>query len=194
MTLWPISAAIAVPRPLVVPEPPTSRGGHVRLLVEHAFDRGHVDRLEKARPRAVRVDVGAAGKRRRLRPVALRRHGNPHQVRVHGRLSSNDGDIVTDWALQGLGVIMRSEWQIQSHLQSGALVRVLPGVPTPPADIHALLPDDVHVPRRISELAEHLAARLPDRISGLSPRESDLSADAVVRSSPLFLGCSRGRP
>jgi DNA-binding transcriptional LysR family regulator len=92
--------------------------------------------------------------------------GNPRQVRVHGRLSSNDGDVVTDWALQGRGVIMRSEWQIRSHLASGALVRILPGVPTPPADIYALVSDDVHVPRRISELIEHLAARLPARIAG----------------------------
>jgi DNA-binding transcriptional LysR family regulator len=95
---------------------------------------------------------------------------NPRQIRVHGGLSSNDGDVVTDWALQGRGVIMRSEWQVRSHLESGALVRVLPAVPTPPADIYALLSDDVHVPRRISELADHLAARLPDRIAGLSPR------------------------
>lgn len=92
--------------------------------------------------------------------------GHPRQVRVRGRLSSNDGDVVTDWALQGRGVIMRSEWQVRSHLESGALVRVLPDVPTPPADIYALLPDDVHVPRRISELVAHLSARLPDRIAG----------------------------
>lgn len=90
---------------------------------------------------------------------------NPRQIRVHGRLSSNDGDIVTDWALQGRGVIMRSEWQIRPHLESGALVRVLPDAPTPPADIYALLSDDVHVPRRISELVDHLAARLPNRLS-----------------------------
>ncbi|GAA5167696.1 LysR family transcriptional regulator [Amycolatopsis dongchuanensis] len=89
---------------------------------------------------------------------------HPRQVRVRGRLSSNDGDVVTDWALQGRGVIMRSEWQVRSHLDSGALVRVLPGVPTPPADIYALLSDDVHVPRRVSELIKYLAAHLPRRI------------------------------
>ncbi|ROS44692.1 LysR family transcriptional regulator [Amycolatopsis thermoflava] len=92
--------------------------------------------------------------------------GRPRQVRVRGRLSSDDGDVVTGWALRGHGVIMRSEWQVRSHLDSGALVRVLPGVPTPPADIYALLADDVHVPRRVSELIDHLAARLPDRIAG----------------------------
>ncbi|MGI6876299.1 LysR family transcriptional regulator [Amycolatopsis sp. 3B14] len=92
--------------------------------------------------------------------------GRPRQVRVRGRLSSDDGDVVTGWALRGHGVIMRSEWQVRSHLDSGALVRVLPGVPTPPADIYALLADDVHVPRRVSELIDHLAARLPARIAG----------------------------
>ncbi|WP_410641751.1 LysR family transcriptional regulator [Amycolatopsis sp. lyj-346] len=97
---------------------------------------------------------------------------NPRQVRVRGRLSSNDGDVVTGWALQGHGVIMRSEWQVRTHLDSGALVRVLPDVPTPPADIYALRADDVHVPRRIGELIKHLAARLPDRIAvaGRPPR------------------------
>ncbi len=104
---------------------------------------------------------------------ALWRFGDartPRQIRVRGHLSSNDGDVVTDWAVQGHGVIMRSEWQVRAHLESGALVRVLPNVPTPPADIHALRADDTHVPRRISELIKHLAARLPDRIAGSLPR------------------------
>ena len=99
---------------------------------------------------------------------ALWRFGStahPRQVRVRGSLSSDDGDIVTDWALQGRGIVMRSEWQVRAHLDSGALVRVLPGVPTPPADIYALLADDVHVPRRTSELIGHLAARLPERLA-----------------------------
>jgi DNA-binding transcriptional LysR family regulator len=57
------------------------------------------------------------------------------RIRVGGSLSSNDGDIVTGWALEGRGVIMRSLWQVQPHLDSGALVRVLPDDPTgrPPA-------------------------------------------------------------
>ncbi|WP_370964180.1 LysR family transcriptional regulator [Amycolatopsis sp. cg9] len=90
---------------------------------------------------------------------------HPRQVRVRGSLASNDGDIVTDWALRGRGIVMRSEWQVRPHLDSGALVRVLPGVPTPPADIYALLADDAHIPRRTSELVAHLAARLPDAIT-----------------------------
>ncbi|MEE1939791.1 LysR family transcriptional regulator [Streptomyces sp. TRM 70361] len=98
---------------------------------------------------------------------ALWRFGDadrPRHVRVHGSLSSNDGDVVTGWALEGRGVIMRSEWHVRPHLDRGELVRVLPHVPTPAADIYALLEDDGHVPRRVSALIDHLAARLPGRL------------------------------
>lgn len=90
--------------------------------------------------------------------------GDPRHVRVRGSLSSNDGDVVTNWALEGRGVIMRSEWHVRPHLERGELVRVLPQVPTPAADIYALLEDDGHVPRRVTELVDHLAARLPGRL------------------------------
>lgn len=90
--------------------------------------------------------------------------GHPRQIRVDGSLSSNDGDVVTRWALEGRGVIMRSEWHVRPHLERGELVRVLPHVPTPPADIYALTEDDEHVPRRVSEFIDFLAARLPRRL------------------------------
>jgi DNA-binding transcriptional LysR family regulator len=91
---------------------------------------------------------------------------NQKRIRVSGSLSSNDGDIVTGWALEGRGVIMRSLWQVQPYLERGELVRILPEVPTPPADIYALVERDRHVPRRISELVDHLAAHLPARLVG----------------------------
>jgi DNA-binding transcriptional LysR family regulator len=59
----------------------------------------------------------------------------PQNLRVHGSLSRNDGDIVTDWSLEGRGIIMRSQWQVQPYLERGDLVRVLPQVPAPAADI-----------------------------------------------------------
>ncbi|URN04746.1 LysR family transcriptional regulator [Actinomadura madurae] len=98
---------------------------------------------------------------------ALWRFGDanrPRHVRVHGGLSSNDGDVVTGWALEGRGVIMRSEWHVGPHLERGELVHVLPHVPTPAADIYALVKEDGHVPRRVSALVGHLAARLPVRL------------------------------
>ncbi|MFJ4840155.1 LysR family transcriptional regulator [Streptomyces sp. NPDC088746] len=98
---------------------------------------------------------------------ALWRFGDvsdPRHVRVSGPLSSNDGGIVTGWALEGRGIIMRSEWHVRPHIERGELVRVLPHIPTPAANIYALIEDDGHVPRRVTELIEHLAARLPGRL------------------------------
>jgi LysR family transcriptional regulator, transcriptional activator for dmlA len=47
-------------------------------------------------------------------------------VKVTGPIASNHSDIVTQWALDGYGVIMASVWDVASKLASGALVRVLP--------------------------------------------------------------------
>lgn len=47
-------------------------------------------------------------------------------VRVSGALTSNDGEVVTKWAVDGLGVIVRSEWEAAPLIASGKLVRLLP--------------------------------------------------------------------
>ena len=49
-------------------------------------------------------------------------------------------------------------------LRDGSLVHVLADLPTPSADIHALYLATAHLPRRIRELVNHLAAGLSDRI------------------------------
>lgn len=90
--------------------------------------------------------------------------GDHRHVRVRGSLSSNDGDIVTGWALEGRGVVMRSEWHVRPYLRRGQLVRVLPDVPTPAADIYALTDDTGHVPRRVTALIDHLTSGLPGRL------------------------------
>jgi DNA-binding transcriptional LysR family regulator len=60
-------------------------------------------------------------------------------VRVPAILSSNDGEVVRQWALRGKGVIMRSEWDVAESLASGRLVRLLPGWELPDADVVALV-------------------------------------------------------
>lgn len=56
-------------------------------------------------------------------------------VKVHGSLSSNDGDIVLGWALDGHGILIRSEWDAARYLESGRLRIVLPGFELPSADL-----------------------------------------------------------
>ncbi|GAO72039.1 MULTISPECIES: LysR substrate-binding domain-containing protein [Comamonas] len=55
----------------------------------------------------------------------LRAGGEESTVKVTGPLSSNNGEMVAQWALDGHGIILRSVWDVAAQLQSGQLVRVL---------------------------------------------------------------------
>lgn len=59
-------------------------------------------------------------------------------VRVPAILSSNDGDVAKQWALQGKGLFVRSEWDVAESLATGRLVRVLADWTLPDADVVAL--------------------------------------------------------
>lgn len=67
------------------------------------------------------------------------RHRKVTPVRVTPVMSSNDGEAVRNWALHGLGVMVRSEWDVAEDLQEGRLRRVLSRYRLPSADVVALL-------------------------------------------------------
>ncbi len=47
-------------------------------------------------------------------------------IRVSGPLSCSNGEIGTQWALDGHGITLRSTWDVGEKLSEGSLVRVLP--------------------------------------------------------------------
>ncbi|EMM4591294.1 LysR family transcriptional regulator [Salmonella enterica] len=47
-------------------------------------------------------------------------------VKVTGPLSSNHGEIVHQWCLDGQGIALRSWWDVSENIASGRLIRVLP--------------------------------------------------------------------
>ena len=55
----------------------------------------------------------------------LDREGGQESVRVSGPLSSNNGEIVLQWALDGRGVLLRSLWDVKPLQEQGLLVQVL---------------------------------------------------------------------
>nr|WP_315445911.1 LysR substrate-binding domain-containing protein [uncultured Pseudomonas sp.] len=55
----------------------------------------------------------------------LDRDGTQESVRVSGPLSSNNGEIVMQWALDGRGILLRSLWDVKPLLDDGRLVQVL---------------------------------------------------------------------
>ena len=79
-------------------------------------------------------------------------------VKVRGNLATNDGEIAVNWALEGHGVLMRAEWDIERYLQSGRLVQVLPQYRTPDADIYAVYPQRHQLSMRIRTFVDFLSA------------------------------------
>ena len=63
----------------------------------------------------------------------LRTPDGPKKYRVSGRYESDDGDVLTDWALAGNGVAMKPIFEVAEHVKAGRLVPV--AVDTPPVPI-----------------------------------------------------------
>jgi LysR family transcriptional activator of dmlA len=56
----------------------------------------------------------------------LRNGPREEVIKVTGPLSSNNGEIVVQWAVDGRGIVLRSLWDVAPLLESGRLVQILP--------------------------------------------------------------------
>jgi DNA-binding transcriptional LysR family regulator len=81
-------------------------------------------------------------------------------IKTRGTLSTNDGEIAVNWALDGHGILMRAEWDIARYLRSGRLVPVLPGYRTPDADIYAVWPQRHQLSARVRAFVDFAAAEM----------------------------------
>lgn len=78
-------------------------------------------------------------------------------VKTRGNLATNDGEIAVGWALDGHGILMRAEWDIERYLNSGRLVQVLPQYQTPDADIYAVYSQRRQLSTRIRSFVDFLS-------------------------------------
>ena len=54
----------------------------------------------------------------------LQTSDGPKRFKVTGRYESDDGDVLTDWALTGQGIVMKPVFEVADHLRDGRLVQV----------------------------------------------------------------------
>lgn len=87
-----------------------------------------------------------------------------HSVKVTGPLSSNHGEVVVQWALDGRGIALRSMWDVGEHLRTGRLVQVLPAW-RQEANVWAVYPTRLQVSAKVRVcvefLQEYFASHLP---------------------------------
>lgn len=84
------------------------------------------------------------------------RKGAVHDVRVGGPLHCNSGDLSIAAAIAGLGIVLEPDFMLQPALTSGALVRVMPGYESPPADIWAVYPSRRHLSAKVRVFVDHM--------------------------------------
>ncbi|WP_374356146.1 LysR family transcriptional regulator [Limnohabitans sp.] len=85
--------------------------------------------------------------------------GEVVSVKVRGNLTTNDGGIAVNWALDGHGILLRAEWDIRKYLDSGQLVPVLGSYRSPDADIYAVYAERHRTSLRVKTLVEFVAAK-----------------------------------
>ncbi len=61
-------------------------------------------------------------------------------IKVQGPLTSNDGESVIRWALEGRGIMVRSIWDAEQYIKGGQLRAILPDWDLPSADIYMVFP------------------------------------------------------
>jgi DNA-binding transcriptional LysR family regulator len=81
-------------------------------------------------------------------------------VRVKSRVVANNGELMRDAAIAGLGLALLPEFLIFEALKAGRLLPVLPACRPVSGAVYALYPRDRQGSPRVTALVEHLAAAL----------------------------------
>ncbi|TGB81309.1 LysR family transcriptional regulator [Escherichia sp. E4208] len=99
----------------------------------------------------------------------LRNKEGNHAIKVTGPLSSNHGEIVHQWCLDGQGIALRSWWDVSENIASGHLVQVLPEY-YQPANVWAVyvsrLATSAKVRITVEFLRQYFAEHYPNFFTG----------------------------
>jgi DNA-binding transcriptional LysR family regulator len=110
----------------------------------------------------------------------FQKDGQTLGVRIDPALSSNDGSVVRHWALEGKGIVIRSEWDVAGHIQDGDLVELLPDYGLPRADIVLMVSASAETAGRTRGFIDFLAAELA-RASWTRPVDLDSNGPQPLR-------------
>ncbi|MHA6644310.1 LysR family transcriptional regulator [Mesorhizobium sp. A623] len=94
----------------------------------------------------------------------------PHKFEVHGPFDSDDGDVLTGWALSGRGIINKPRFEVEPYLRDGRLKVILAATPPTPVQFAAVYPhkklQDPKVRLLLDFMAERCQRLIKDLLAG----------------------------
>lgn len=94
----------------------------------------------------------------------------PRKFELRGPFDSDDGDVLTGWALAGRGIINKPRFEVEPYLRDGRLKVILKGTPPTPVQFAAVYPhkklQDPKVRLLLDFMAERCQRLIRDLLAG----------------------------
>jgi len=84
---------------------------------------------------------------------------------VKGPFESDDGDVLTSWALEGHGIILKPRFEVADHLAAGRLLPVLEDCPPVPVQLGCLYAHRRHQDPKTRLLIDFMAGRITEALA-----------------------------
>jgi DNA-binding transcriptional LysR family regulator len=88
----------------------------------------------------------------------------PRRFEISGPFESDDGDVLTGWALDGRGIVLKPVFDVADHLRSGALVPVATATPPLPTQLSSLSQHRRLKDPKVRLFTDFMAARIKDEM------------------------------
>jgi DNA-binding transcriptional LysR family regulator len=88
----------------------------------------------------------------------------PQTFSVQGRFDADDGDLLTDWALDARGIALKPLWEVAGHIKAGRLVPLLMDHPPEPVSLSVLYPHRRLLPARVKAFSDFAVTRFAEEI------------------------------
>lgn len=96
------------------------------------------------------------------------------KVKVEGNRVADDGGLVRQWAVAGLGLAFKAGIDVRADLAAGRLVEVMPDWQGDSFPLQAILPAQRHLPLRVRRLLDALVMQFSrlDDLGGIPPADA----------------------
>ena len=82
--------------------------------------------------------------------------GAAHNVQIRGQLCANNGEILKQAAIAGMGIVLLPDFELIDSLENGELVRILPDYSAQTVSVYAVYPSRQFLPEKTRVLVEFL--------------------------------------